>query len=187
LIVEKWTWLIVPVMMFVLFVLSQIMKRDEDKPRPRRQPQPRRDPAEPQQPQDQRGDLQRFLDEVQRLRERAEQKKQEASSPWAPPRPVQPVIVPEAGQAQRRKPVVKAVKKEEVLEVVPVDTATEQPARILIAASREHARPARPVSPAAKQLLALLRSPSSLATAVLLKEVLDRPLCLRNERRGMMQ
>jgi hypothetical protein len=94
--------------------------------------------------------------------------------------------VQEARQPQREKASARAAKREEVLEVVPEDTAAERVPKSRAEFSRAHVSKPKPQSAAARQMLALLRSPSSLATAVLLKEVLDRPLCQRRGGRGMM-
>lgn len=186
----QWSWLIVPVTMFVLFLLSQILKRNEEKDRASRRPAPR-----PEQPEDTRSDMQRFLDEVQRLRDQATRKREAAAPPWSPPpRPVpvveevrQPIRVTPRPVPQRRQPVVRPRPAPEVLEVIAVDqesasraakpVVTAKAVTTVLAAAR------RPVAPIAVELLSLLSSPRSLATAVLLKEVLDRPLALRSERR----
>jgi|ERR1051326_5752073 hypothetical protein len=177
---NQWSWLIVPVTMFVLFVLSQLMKRDEQKQRQRRVEGPRREPA----PEDDRSEMQKFLDEVQRLRDRAEQKKKEAATPWSAPQRIEPEVQTTAPQprpvvrvaSERRRPSVRITKPQPVLEVVAADD-DEAAATVRKSEPVTMARP--PASAAARQMLELLRSPQSLATAWILKEVFDRPLCMR--------
>ena len=178
---QQWSWLIVPIIMFVLFVVSQLMRREEEKQRQRRLSQPRREPQPPR-PEDDRSEMQRFLDEVQRMRERSEQKKQEATAPWSPPvqqpEPVVPVVrVAPRPQPRRRAPTPPA-QPQPVLEVLAVETESRVPtSKASVGAVRR-----RGASPAARQMLSLLQSPQSLATAWLLKEVFDRPLCMRERR-----
>jgi hypothetical protein len=189
---EKWTWLIVPVTMFVLFVLSQLSKREQEKQKQRLVAAPRREPSE-QRAEDKRSDLQRFLDEVQVLRDRAEQKKKEAVPLWSPSERREPAVPelrqgsPVVPQPQRRNPALPQPQPQEVLEVIPVEdqgpAATARRAGALLAG---HVGVKRSGSPAAREMLKLLGSPRSLATAWLLKEVFDRPLCMRlSERRGV--
>src|SRR5438105_5091808 len=100
---HNWSWLIVPITMFVLFVISQLMKRDEEKQRRRPVVGPRREPAH-EEAEDNRSDMQKFLDEVQRMRERNEQKKQETTAPWSVPVVAEPAPEPmyQASRAPRR-------------------------------------------------------------------------------------
>src|SRR5438132_8782567 len=97
---HQWSWLIVPITMFVLFVISQLMKRDEEKQRQRPVVGPRRKPAD-EDAEDNRSEMQKFLDEVQRMRERSEQKKQETTAPWSAPVIAEPATPP-VYQAPRR-------------------------------------------------------------------------------------
>src|SRR5262249_48223497 len=128
-------------------------------------------------------EMQKFLDEVARMRERAEQKKQEATAAWSPaverPEPAVAVRWTPARPQPRSRPVVSIAEPQPMLEVLPVIEAVERApaAKISVAAEVR-----RGVSPAARQTLALLRSPQSLATAWLLKEVFDRPMCMHERR-----
>jgi hypothetical protein len=187
--IQQWSWVIVPITMFVLFLLSQLAKRDEEKKRQARLSPQRRDVPAPAE-DDQRTEMQRFLDEVRGMRDRAEQKKQEAQAPWSPPPERIERVVPVVREVRRVEPKPKPQRRRSV-------TPPQEPAVLEVVALTENAddatvprRQARAATirnaaaPAIAEMFTLLRTPRSLATAWILKELLDRPMCMRLGRGG---
>jgi hypothetical protein len=171
---REWTWLIVPLVALLLFLLSQVLNKDRQQVEQRR---PQRRPG---------GELQRFLEEVRQLRQakEPEPKLGEPVPLYVPPPPPPPVV--QQRPEVRRTVAVPVLVGREVLDVLPANEpsappqgVSPKPAAALTVAPL--VTPSR-VAPAVRRLVALLRDPRSLATAVLLKEVLDRPLAVRRRR-----
>jgi hypothetical protein len=196
---KDWIWLIVPLLPLLIFLIRQIFIREEQPPpRRRQQPRPAQRPAAEQRGG---GDLKRFLDEVRQLRERptSSPKLGEPSPAFVAPVPdSKPIPEPQQRgqdsglQTQRwqqlpsQQPVVL-----EIPSVLPADPLPAAPAlkvQPLTLDPKAVPLPIRPVmapkkvSAATRRLVSLLGSRDSLATAVLLKEVLDRPISMRPHR-----
>jgi hypothetical protein len=176
----KGEW-IVPVVVLIVWLVSTILKsREKD------------EPVRPKQPGGGDGrkpssDIDRFLQEIDRLR------RQSAGEPSAAARPVPPPPRP-VQQPPRVRPVKKSVRLEAVPEVVVVEAAPvvkpmlpvsagayggpppvpKQPARAAQVSIRERGQ-----SPGVAVALDLLRSPRSLGGAIVLQEVLGPPKCRR--------
>jgi hypothetical protein len=163
---------IVPVVVLIVWLISTILKsRERDEPVRPRQPGANagRKPT---------GDIDRFLQEIDRLRrksadEQASQPPRVRPAPPPPPR-VRPVT-------RARQPLAEAV----VVEAAPVVTpaaviapalAAQPPAATRVTRPSAELRQAPGVAPA----LHLLRSPRTLASAVVLHEVLGPPKCKRH-------
>src|SRR5215204_2311656 len=163
----KLEW-IVPVVVLIVWVVSTILKsRELDEPV--RQRQPGGDGRKPS------SDIDRFLQEIDRLKRKSAEERGEAAPPPVRPRPVP--------QVQRVRSVQRPVRLEAVPEVVvvepvrrdrPVPTSHSVAPTPLPAAARASraARSAVSRSPAVATALDLLASRRSLAGAILLQEVL---------------
>jgi hypothetical protein len=169
----KFEW-IIPVIVFVVWVLNQLLRsRENDEPVRPRPGAPNRSPT---------NDIDRFLQEIDRLRRKGAEERGESERP--PARPV-PRARPVPPPVQRARPAPRP------LEVRPVQSAPE----VVVV----EAAPARPAPPAAMPELrvqpvdrrgdrrpsatatavALLRSPQTLAAALVLQEILGPPKCKR--------
>ena len=184
-------------------------KRDQPRPGPGERRAPGRPPGAPPRQPPARSELDRFLQEVNRRKQLAEER---GRAPQPPPegRPARPRTVPVDRPPPRR--VVEPVR--EVVPVGPAPTRRAEPAPVLELAEVE-ARPATvlptatpaaavPVAPAAgagpvvlspltafpptrrqapsgalRRLGAMLRTADDLRAAMMLREILDRPRCHR--------
>lgn len=163
-----------------LWVLRAVFGKEEERPN---LPRPGQRPQRPA-----TSDMERFLEEINRRR-------REAVRPPAAKVERRP---PTAAPAPRPKPVARPARKEpEVVEVVVVEepvkrTGLKQPA--VPAAARPEAVAPRAqatiqvrsgggdASPLLRELRALLRSPNTVRSAIMLHEVLGTPLCRRGPR-----
>jgi hypothetical protein len=176
---------IVPVVVLVVWLLQQLLRaRENEEPvRPR-----------PGAPAQGRGtsDIDRFLQEIDRMRRRPAGESSDRPRPAPPPvqrpRPVQaapvprvrPVPRPVTARSSEPPPeviVVEAVQRGTPPAVVPVSTAT--PVHVAPRVSRALGDEGRRLAPGARAALELVRSPKSLAAAVLLQEILGPPRCRR--------
>lgn len=170
-----WEW-VIPIAFGVIWIISHFLKdREPDAPARR----PRADDRTPT------SDIDKFLQEIDRLRKESRERSGQPET-QTPPRPVV-VKKPKPQPKQtgpRSRPVVRAISASEALPVVtvaigdrPTPTAVIAVPGALTAVPRPVA--AKPKSPALSAAVALLRSPQSLTTAFVLREVLDRPRCIR--------
>jgi hypothetical protein len=174
---------IVPVVVLVVWLLQQLMRgRENEEPvRPRAGGPPRERNT---------SDIDRFLQEIDRMRRRSGEGPQaERPRPPQRPRPDQPAPVPRARPVPRPTPPRPAVPVPEVI-AVPV-TPSGAPVPIVVPVSPAQTAPAAPrvsralgdegkrLAPGARAALSLVRSPQSLASAVLLQEILGPPRCRR--------
>jgi hypothetical protein len=181
----NWEW-ILPVLLGIWFLINLIRKADEerrsrekaaagDRPAPR----PRRPPPE---------DIDRFLEEVNRRRRQSTERRPGTEGPRpvvavpAPAPPVRPRPSPRPQPTRQPPPRQPAPAVAEVVVAVPAEIpvipapqwapppgpGTPQPA------AGEGKAKAAPVS-----LGMLLRAPQNLRNAILLREILDPPLCRR--------
>jgi hypothetical protein len=146
-------------------------------------------------------DLDRFLEEARLRREAEEKRKAAPASPPRPviarlplserpprqretsPRPIRPPIrmeeVPVALPAPR--PVAQPVVAEAVLAVPRPQPVAEMPSSLLPSPAPTTTRDTRP-SPILQQVRSLLSKPQTAGTAFVLREIFDRPLCMRRRR-----
>jgi hypothetical protein len=192
----NWAW-VVGVIVLAVWILSQF--RTEEPPGEQRQ---RPGPGAGRPPQRPQSEVDKFLDEINRMRRRAAQEQRPRTGPPLPvitevlpdepeaaaaferPRPAPPpprVVEPPRPQPARRTAVARpaaAQAKPRVPESLPVADPAPPAVRPL---PRLH-RPK--TSEAVLQLQALLRSPQSMQTAVLLHAVLGPPRCRGLHRSG---
>jgi hypothetical protein len=176
---------ILPVIIFAVWVLQQVLRnREVDEPvRPKPGgPAPNRNPT---------NDIDRFLQEIDRLRrkppeERGEPVEKPVPRPVPRARPVPPVV-------PRARPVPRpsARPSESVPAVVVIDAPQAQPSVVTSLpplpalpptdprAPQVDRRGDRNLPPIIATTLNLLRSPQTLAAAFVLQEVLDPPKCKR--------
>lgn len=192
-----WEW-VVPVIAVVLWILSSVIRSPEEPPRDlRRRRLPNNRPAQGGEPARPSSEVERFLEEINRLRRRAadgqkpadetreeEPRAEPSPRPEPPPRP-QPPSLP---RRPRRTPAVVVPPRRAVAQPPPPPPAQAVPVldvlEVIAAPATPMAKaaqriPAPAASPAVAQLRTLLASPQNLQTAVLLHEVLGPPRCRR--------
>ena len=187
-----WTIIIVAVAMWFL---SNLFRGGEDerakgdaKGPPRRTPAGRGRPAG--------NDIDRFLEEINRRRKQAAERESTRTQPPPPPaarpRPRTRTARPEAERGAaipmvlpvepaRREAVRRPAPPPEPAKPQAVRPVEQSPAPVS-AVAQENVAPVltvRPQPPALTQLQSLLRTPQSLRTAFLLKEILGPPRCRR--------
>jgi hypothetical protein len=181
-----WVQWIIPLIAIAVWILSNLARSKEDKPPVQRRsedaPQPiRRSPEE----------VDRFLEEVRRRKRNAEGPKKPGRTsapdrprPGPPPLPRTPTERPRVSERPPptskplpppRRQEAEAIPVAEVLEVA----VANQPPRAL--ATLAAGRPTT-VPPAVQALKSLLLDRQNVAAAIVLKEVLDQPLCKRPRR-----
>lgn len=191
----KWA---IPLVVVGVYIVSQLAAQLRDaKRRPNRNLPPTRpddSPSTPPRPRAQRPspEMDRFLEEVRRRQQ----------PPPAQPRPVQerprpqpsprPVVLAPASTSAPARPVVRTSPRppnRKIPEAVPAAIATLPTQTLPVISAPPPPPPTRvsvsadkPASAAVYQVLDLLRDRQSLATAVLLREILDPPLCRRGWR-----
>jgi hypothetical protein len=166
----KFEW-VVPVVVLIVWLVSTILKSREND-----------EPVRPRQPGGGDGrrptsDIDRFLQEIDRLKRKSAEERAEATRPTPPPvvRPVQPVPRPRPVKPVRLEAVPEVVVVEPAPVIKPAPRTMQSPAPTK--ASRPTAAGRSFVTIAA---LNLLRSPQSLAGAMVLQEVLGPPKCRRS-------
>ena len=157
---------IVPVVVLIVWLINTIMKSREEEPvRPRKAgTEPGRKPT---------GDIDKFLQEIDRLRRKSADEQGRTVRPVPPP---PPRVKPAPPPVTRLTPVprLEAVAPPPVVvQAVEASAAVGSQARPL----RRAAATPQPVG--AKAALHLLRSPRSLPAAVVLQEVFGPPKCRR--------
>jgi hypothetical protein len=189
-----WLKLLVLLVPVAIWILTNLAK-NRDEPRKLRAPSPRDDEDAPR-PIRRRApsDVDRFLEEVRRRRE-SKKKPEEAPAQARTSRPVQPAPAtvrpaprkvpsppPLPPQPLRQEPGRRFEQRREevvVAEVVPETTPPSAGARAIPTLMKIPTVGSAPRRPSVRQTLALLKAPQSLATAVLLQEILGKPLCQR--------
>ncbi len=174
-----WEILIIPLIALGVWILGTLFKGEEERLKKNaRRPgaPPRRTPRRPV------TDLDRFLEEA-RLRREAEEKRKASPPPplrherplrprEAPPRPARPTSRIE------ETPVAPPVVAEAVVIAPRPQTATQPsppaPPPLPFAAASEVR-----VSPLLQQVRSLLSKPQTVGAAFVLREIFDRPLCMR--------
>lgn len=198
----EWVVLLLVMIVGVVWFLSNLfaVRRDsEERPAERVRRTPSRDPLG-EQPRRSANEMDRFLEEVRRRRQVAEQPEKtpraRASAVDQPPRerpvprPQRPVSRP--AEPPRRQPERAATARpgpmaKPVAVVVP--SVIEREAAVVDKMPELEKRPivvpatvARPVSPGLARITGLLHSPDMLQTAMVLREIFDAPLCKRRRR-----
>lgn len=187
-----WQAWIIPVIAVGVYIVSQLMSREANKrPAARPTPPPPRPPEEPaakpgQRPARVSTEMDRFLEEVRR-RQKPPPKPREADQPQPSPRPAAtiPVRIPEPVRTRVSKPAEVIPRAIPVLKAVPLPAAPElsappQPAVVAMP-------PPRPATKAVLQVRELLKNPQGLAAALVLREILDKPVSCRPRRPGVNQ
>ena len=180
-----WIKLVIPLIAVAVWILSNLAKNRDETRRQRTAPPPKPEdgmgPARRRTP----AEVDKFLEEVRRRREALEGKLKKPLSP--PPAPV-PLAqtVPEFPRARTIPPPLPMpppprpeIRRSSVSEPVMaklVPTPAPEPEVVVPAAPRVTALPS---SPQVRQTLALLRDRKTLVTVMLLREILDQPLCKR--------
>ncbi len=202
-----WIKWLVPLIILAGYILSHLAKNREEPRRSQRPPLPPplppRDSGERPAARRSPSEVDRFLEEVRRRRETGEKPTvpaaREPSSRGERERPrpaskitaAEPVLRPQrTGREEPPKPRP-ARRPSGAQEAAPFAKLVPAPAPAPPSLAETAAAQAvmhfpspaaKPVSPAAQQLLELLKTPQSLQTAILLREVLDRPRCRRPRR-----
>lgn len=190
-----WVQWVIPLIAVAVYIISALAKpKDEVRPRTQFPPLPQGgDPAERPSSRRTPEEIDRFLEEVRRRKKSAEQQREKKPIPpvivQERPRPAPAVPVPTPKRERPRlaepprpqlppaRPLPAPRPREPeplpvpMAEVIEATVALQPPAAAVVA------RPS--VSPVAQSLTGMLRNPSTLAAAIMLKEVLDRPLCKR--------
>lgn len=202
---DNWIKLLVPLIALAVWILSNMAKNREEPRRNQRSPTPP-DMDSPPRPRRAPTDVDRFLEEVRRRRESGEKKSppllreapasreqtrsRPVSGPVAEPvvRPHRPAPTSEEGPKQRSPrrsaaqeavPVAKIVSPPPLPQLTPAQVAEQAS---IAALGQPGQMAAKDVSPAIKQLFGLLKSPQTMQTAVLLREILEAPRCRRRHR-----
>jgi hypothetical protein len=171
-----WVKWIIPLIAVAVWILSNLAKNREEPRRQRTAPPPRPDDGMGPSRRLTPVEVDRFLEEVRRRREAAEGKTKKPLEKPAPPPLAQPM--PLESRLPRAKPIPPVIRR----------TSPPEPvlAKIVSVPEPEATTPivvpkvtAVPTSPQVKETLALLRNRKSLVTAMLLREILEQPLCKR--------
>jgi hypothetical protein len=192
----NWAQWVIPLLVLAVWIITNLLRAGNEYQKQQRRQQaqgntPGRRPT---------GDIDRFLEEIQRRR-RDGGKKAPVEAPSVPvvqhpPRPVKPPPLPRRAERQVRVPplprtrtpasqVVAPPIEVVVLEEVKPAEATMGIAEANVAPSERAAYRAPTVSavktptPIAKALIDLLRTREGLQSAMLLQEVIGRPMCKR--------
>ena len=183
-----WIKLAIPLIAVAVWILSNLAKNREEPRRQRTAPPPRPEDGEGPRRRRTPAEVDQFLEEVRRRREAAEAKvkkleekpvpiplsqKVAAESPFpraraVPPPPPVPTPPPVRSET-RRAPTVEPI----LAKVVPV------PEQVVATPIVVPKVTPLPISPQVQQTLALLKNRKSLVTAILLREILEQPLCRR--------
>ncbi len=173
---------LIPVAVWILATIFRGVEEANEKNRPR----PRGDGAQVKVPRRPSGELDRFLEEARRRRDPAQKPRREptpaeAALPERVPPPVEkPAPRPPARREEHRPRTRPRVEIPiPAPPVVVVTTPAPAPEPVPPPPPPRLAAPPRPVSPVAKRLGAMLRDRDSLALAVILREVFDRPVSQR--------
>jgi hypothetical protein len=184
-----WEW-IVPVIALALWIISSLVKTAEDRSK---QAGPG-EPLPPDSPPRPLSEVDRFLEEINRMRRRQDEEQRQETPPQrreplaTPPSPVvvrqvEPTTAPnfEKPVVVEEKPRPRTIIRHRRPEPRPTQfkPSAPVPAAPPLPPPPPSVPPARPYSPAVAQLQALLRSTQSLQTAILLQEVLGPPKCRR--------
>jgi len=192
----EWVYVLIVLVPLLVWVLSTIFRGADEAQAPRRPPAADGAPlAVPRRPAN---DLDRFLQDAQRRREKAARKMAEAAeeapplfdlAPAPPPPPPAPPPAPKAPEPRprvdeprprRERPLAERAEARPAPAPRPEPrSAQTAPAQLPPVAAIPSRRPAGPVL---ARLAGLLRDRGSLAAGLMLREVLDRPLCQRRRR-----
>jgi hypothetical protein len=178
-----WGWLI-PVIILLIWIINHVLRGNEEA-RPANRPE-----GEARAPRRPATEIDRFLDEVNRRRRQAAERGQApASRPTPAPakvatrQPPRPPAVRPASTPRVKRPLHERVKEPPTVEAVVIEALAAAPPLPETPAFPPPpppgaAGPALP--PVVNQLSALLETPDSLRTAIMLREILGPPRCRRN-------
>jgi hypothetical protein len=190
---------IIPLIAVAVWIITHLLKAGNDQQKQRRQQQPPQGGGTPRRPA---GDIDRFLEEIQRRRKDVDKKPPPVeSAPPAPviretPRPVKPPPIPRRVEppvvvSQRRRPPEipqrprQVVPPVELVVLEEVKEVTTGIAEANVAPSARAAFKAPTVSaamaptPGAKKLGEMLRTKEGLQAAILMNELIGPPRCKR--------
>ena len=176
--------ILIPIIALAVLILASVFRGEADKRRIRQASAPEDESPAPSRPPEDRAGIDRFLQEIQ-----ARQRAREAERP-APILVTVPPAEPTAPETARGilRPPVRALPRAVPL-AIPVTEPSSESLEVAVAAVAVEAPPPRPaplpraIPVGLAQFSSLLWSPSGLRTAVLMREILDPPLC-RRRRRG---
>ena len=191
-----WLILLIPV---AVSILSLLFRATKEEPRRPGRMRPGEGPVAGRPQRRSVSDIDQFLEEINRRRREAAERRRAAEAPSAPVRPAPPEDRPPLPPPVRARPlpppVVKPPRRPErerqepprlreqekiiIAEVVPSARQSGPAMPAPEAAAQVAVATPRPASPALTQLLPLLRSRQGLRTAFLLQEILGRPVCRR--------
>jgi hypothetical protein len=191
---EIWLIILIPVAVSILSLLFRSAKEE-----PRRNGRPRPNPQDVpsgRPPRRSVSDIDQFLEEINRRRREAAEKRKSGepvvvavpAPPPVRPRPAPPVLRPARRVERERQPprIREPLPPPEriiITEAVPLPPSPAAPEwqPPPPAEPRHPPQGAKPtvVNPALAQVLPLLRSPQGLRSAIVLREIFDRPLCQR--------
>jgi hypothetical protein len=196
-------WLI-PIVLIILWIVNSFLRgNDEEKAKKKPRASSEGDSSGSDRPTRRTtSDIDRFLDEVNRRRREAAERRQPQPAPRPKPAPPPPrkaspkpkvtapplTVKPAARPLERPVEPAPVLKTAEVVDVLPVATAL--PATSVLSSPAVSAVPKRTVSesaaettsPVAERLAALLATPESLQTAFMLREVFGEPRCKQPRR-----
>jgi hypothetical protein len=187
-----WEFLI-PVIAIIVFIVSSLLRGGDDEPA---RPVQRQGAGRGQPPNRPVSDIDRFLEEVNRRRRQAAAQGEVATGKQLP---VPPRARPASTPPTVRRPSERPLPPPPPARVppppppppppvaAPVPLAVPVPAVVLPALRPipvQAVDTSRSRSPAAEQVVAMLRTPQQLQAAFLLREILGEPRCLRPHRPG---
>lgn len=167
--IKGFEW-VIPVFVVIFWLVTTIIKNRE-----REEPVRRRPGAAPDDSRRPTSDIDRFLQEIDKLKRKA------LGEPEAPTvKPVPQVIKPKAPRvrAANRPPLPRPLADVPVVQAVPVVKPVQSiAAQISPSVAQTNRSLDRRGTAAAHTAVALLRSPQSIAGAMILKEILGPPRC----------
>src|ERR1700722_17329345 len=194
-----WWQLVIALFVITVYVVKHILAAQQEQPKARGQRQWVKEAVKTAEPSKSDEDVARDRTELDRRIEEVQERRRdlEGAKPTASPMPrrsipmaVPTVISPPRYQPRTDERSPPAAPKPRGLRTAPprlaIPTVQRVPTPAVLAAGTLPSLAAglaeRPVSPAVRQVLELLNSRDNLAVAVILREILDRPMSLRRRR-----
>lgn len=167
--IKGFEW-VIPVFVVIFWLVTTIIKNRE-----REEPVRRRPGAAPDDSRRPTSDIDRFLQEIDKLKRKA---LGEPEAPTAKPAPPVVKLKPPRVRAANRPPLPRTLADVPVVQVVPVVKPVPSIAAQAVPNIAQISRSLDRRGPTAAQAaVALLRSPQSIAGAMILKEILGPPRC----------
>lgn len=193
----QWEVLLVLLIPLAVWILSTIFRSAEEERQKERLRRPEEEGGRVRVPRRPVDDLERVLQEARRRRETESRQPAPARLPETRPvRPAEPAPearpaappprerVPAPPRAEVPRPAPPPPPREAVVAVRVSEPSAPAPPPVEVAGVAVVQSPTRPPSPFLVQLAGLLRDRKSLAAAVVLKEIFDRPVSQRGEGQG---